>query len=135
MKVFSLEFNCFKCHAYLNMPDAIIHMNITAMRKFFKYMDQEYWRNTDSIKQFFSCIPEVSSDLYEAWGDASRTFQKEYQDPNFKDGVKIMDKVEREKRRCRNKRLMNHVKKAKAEYDRFEKRIPKLKELQEMYER
>ena len=88
----------------------------------------------ESTRSFFSYIPEILEDLKDKWNEESLKFQKEYQDPKFdSSGNYISDKVEREKRRNHNKRLMNRVKAAKARYERFQKKIPKLKELQEQY--
>lgn len=131
----SLEFNCYRCRMTLNMPIAMEDMTITNLRKIFKFMDQEYWRNEENTHLFFSYIPEVLEDLKGRWGEESRTFQKEYQDPKFdSSGNYISDKEEREKRRNHNKKLMSKVKAAKARYERFQKKIPKLKELQKQYE-
>lgn len=130
----SLEFRCYRCRMTLNMPVAMEEMPITNLRKFFKYMDQEYWRNEESTHLFFSYIPEILEDLKDKWGQESIRFQKEYQDPKFdSSGNYISDKEEREKRRNHNKRLMNKVKAAKARYERFQKRVPKLEELKEQY--
>ena len=134
MKAESLEFRCYGCRMTLNMPVAMEDMTITNLRKFFKFMDQEYWRNEESTQKFFSYIPEILEDLKDKWGEASLTFQKDYQDPKFdSSGNYISDKEEREKRRNHNQRLMNKVKAAKAKYERFQKRVPKLEELKEQY--
>ena len=134
MKAESLEFRCYGCRMMLNMPVAMEDMTITNLRKFFKFMDQEYWRNEENTQKFFSYIPEILEDLKDKWGEASLTFQKDYQDPKFdSSGNYISDKEEREKRRNHNQRLMNKVKAAKAKYERFQKRVPKLEELKEQY--
>lgn len=130
----SLEFRRYGCRMTLNMPVAMEEMPITNLRKFFKLMDEEYWRNEESTRSFFSYIPEILEDLKDKWNEESLKFQKEYQDPKFdSSGNYISDKEMREKRRNHNKRLMNKVKAAKARYERFQKKVPKLKELQEQY--
>lgn len=130
----SLAFVCDRCRMQLNMPVAMEEMPITNLRRFFRLMDQEYWRNEESTRLFFSYIPEIQEDLRSKCEQERLTFQKEYQDPKFdSSGSCIRDKVVREKRRSRNKQLMNQVKAAKARYERFQKKIPKLKELQEQY--
>ena len=135
MKKQSLEFNCYSCRMTLNMPVAMEDMPIGNLRKFFKFMDQEYYRNEESTQLFFSYIPEILEDLKDRWGDASIAFQKEYQDPKFDShGNYISDKEEREKRRNHNKRLMSKVKSAKSRYERFQKKVPKLEELKEQYQ-
>lgn len=104
----SLEFRRYGCRMTLNMPVAMEEMPITNLRKFFKLMDEEYWRNEESTRSFFSYIPEILEDLKDKWNEESLKFQKEYQDPK-------------------------KVKAAKARYERFQKKVPKLKELQEQY--
>ena len=44
----SLEFRRYGCRMTLNMPVAMEEMPITNLRKFFKLMDEEYWRNEES---------------------------------------------------------------------------------------
>lgn len=131
-----LTFRCYGCRMTLHMPTAMEKMSIPKIRQFFKFFDQEYWRNEESTRLFFGQIPDVLAFLKEEWDAASRNFISDYQDPEFDSGGNyISDKMERQKRRDHNKRLMNKVKSAKAAYGRFEKRIPKLKELQELYQR
>ena len=130
----SLEFRRYRCRMYLHMPNAMEHMTITNLRKFFKQFGDEYLGNEESTRSFFSYIPEILEDLKDKWNEESLKFQKEYQDPKFdSSGNYISDKEMREKRRNHNKRLMNKVKAAKARYERFQKKVPKLKELQEQY--
>lgn len=130
----SLEFRRYDCRMTLNMPGAMEEMPITNLRKFFKLLDEEYWRNEESTRLFFAYIPEIQEDLKDKWEQESLKFQKEYQDPKFdSSGNYISDKEMREKRRNHNKRLMSKVKAAKARYERFQKKVPKLKELQEQY--
>ncbi len=130
----SLEFRRYGCRMTLNMPVAMEEMPITKLRKFFKLVGEEHWRNEESTRLFFTYIPEIQEDLKDKWGRESLKFQKEYQDPKFDSaGNYISDKEVREKRRNHNKRLRNKVKAAKARYEQFQKRIPKLKELQEQY--
>ena len=130
----SLEFRCYSCRMTLNMPRAMEEMPITNLRKFFKWADQEYWRNEGSTRLFFSYIPEIAEDLKDKWGEASLEAQRDYQDPKFDShGNYISDKEEREKRRNHNKRLLSRVKAAKARYERFLKKAEKLKELKEQY--
>lgn len=128
----SIPFRCGSCRMTLNMPVAMIEMPITNLRKFFKWVGQEMWRNEESTQQFFSYIPDITEDLKDKWDEASVKFQKEYQDTKFDShGNMITDKEERKKRKAHNDRLMVKVKTAKATYERFQKRIPKLKEIQE----
>ena len=130
----SLEFRRYDCRMTLNMPGAMEEMPITNLRKFFKLLDEEDWRNEESTRLFFAYIPEIQEDLKDKWEQESLKFQKEYQDPKFdSSGNYISDKEMREKRRNHNKRLMSKVKAAKARYERFQKKVPKLKELQEQY--
>lgn len=129
----SLEFRCYSCRMTLNMPVAMEEISVVNLRKFFKWADQEYWRNEDSTRLFFSYIPEVLEELKDEWDTASLTYQKEYQDPKYKDGNYIKDKDERERRRNHNKRLLSKVKTAKARYERFQKKVPKLEELKSQY--
>ena len=85
------------------MPVAMEEMPITNLRKIFKLMEDEYWRNEESTRLFFAYIPEILEDLKDKWGEESLKFQKEYQDPKFdSSGNYISDKEEREKRRNHN---------------------------------
>ena len=132
----SLEFKCHRCQINLNMPTAMEEMSIVNLRKFFKLMNEEYWRNEDSTRLFFSYIPEIQADLRDKWNEESLTFQNEYRDPRFDaSGNYIDEKTERDKRRNYNDKLSDRVKAAKARYERFQRRIPKLEELKEQYQR
>lgn len=131
----SLEFRCYSCRMTLNMPVAMEEMTITNLRKFFKFMDQEYWRNEDNTRLFFSYIPEIIEDLKEEWNRKSLDAQKYYQDPKFDaHGNYISDPKERKARQKNNKWWMSKVKAAKSRYERFLKKSEKLKELQKQYE-
>lgn len=135
MRPESLEFRCYGCRMILNMPIALEVMTLANLRKFFKFMDQEWQRNEESTRKFFSCIPEVQLDLKGEWDEASRTFQREYKDTKFdSSGNYISDKDERERRQAHNQKLLNDVKRAKSRYERFVKRVPKLKELKDQYQ-
>ena len=133
MRYKTLEFNCFGCRMTLNMPDAMEEITITKLRKFFRFIDEEFWKNEDSVRDFFSYIPEIQDDLKAQWHEASMRFQHEYQDPNFKNGERITDKTERDARKASNDRLMERVKRAKTRYEKFVKKIPKLEELKTTY--
>ena len=133
MRYQTLEFNCFDCRITLNMPDAMEQITVTKLRKFFKFIDEEFWKNEDSIRDFFTYIPEIQDDLKAQWHEASLRFQHNYQDPNFKNGVRITDKDERNKRKANNDQLMARVKRAKSRYEAFVKKIPKLEELKATY--
>ena len=132
MREQSLEFRCDRCRMWLNMPCAMETMSITNLRKFFKWANQEYWRNEESTHLFFSYIPEVLEDLKDKWDQESITLQKVYEDPKFdSSGNYISDKDERERRRNHNRQLLSEVKKAKTRYERFLRRIPKLEAIKE----
>lgn len=130
----SLEFRRYGCRMTLHMPVAMEEMPITNIRKFFKIMDDEYWRNEESTRSFFTYIPEILEDLKDKWNEASLYFQENYMSPDFDSrGYKITDPEERKRRKTYNNQLMAQVKKAKARYERFQKRVPKLEELKEQY--
>lgn len=129
-----LEFRCGDCRMTLNLPAALADMPITSMRKFFKWADQEHSQNVDSINAFFAYIPTASEKLKDQWDWAGLEFQKNYLDPKYDKGSYIKDQKEREKRRNHNERLIRKVRAAKARYERFQKRIAKLKEIQEQYD-
>lgn len=134
MKKQILEFHTGSSHMTLIVPDALELMPITNMKKFFRFVNQAFWINENSMREFFSFIPDVKLDLREQWDDASQKFQREYRDPNFdKSGNRIDDKEEREKIRKRNKYYLQKVKSAKTRFEKFEKRIPKLEELKGTY--
>ena len=118
------------CHISLNVPIALEEMPIANLRKLFEPILREYGRNRESIEDFFACIPEIEAMLKEEWDTASKVFQQCYQDTRFDGhGHVIMDKDEKARRRASNNRLMRDVKSAKARYNRFKKRIPKLEEI------
>lgn len=130
----SLEFRRYGCRMTLNMPVAMEEMPITNLRKFFKLMDDEHWRNEESTRLFFAYIPEIQEDLKGKWDEAGIYFQKNYMSPDFDShGNKITDKKEKKDRKQYNDRLMVKVREAKARYERFQKRVPKLVELKEQY--
>ena len=119
----------------LIIPAAIIEMSLTNLRKFFKWACRWSGDNKEGVHDFFSCIPEVSEHLMDEWNTASIEFQKEYRDPDFDSkGNRITDAKERKSRKAHNNRLLKKVKTAKTNYDKFQKRIPKLKELQDQYD-
>ena len=134
MKKQILEFHTGSCHMTLIIPDALELMPITSMRKFFKFVNQAFWINENSMREFFTFIPEVKDDLREQWNEAGLEFQRQYEDPNFDSaGNHIDDKKERKRIREHNNYYFSKVKAAKSRFDRFEKRIPKLEELRGLY--
>ena len=133
MKIRQIEFRRGSCRMALWVPMALEDMPMVNLRKFFKFMGTEF-SNDESTREFFSCIPETEEYLRECWNYESKYFQEQYVDPDFTEkGYRIDDPKERKSRRAHNKRLENRLKEAKGRYDRFQKRIPKLKELQELY--
>ena len=134
MKKQILEFHTGSSHMTLIVPDALELMPLGNTKKFFKFVNQAFWINENSMREFFTFIPEVKADLREQWNEAGLEFQRQYKDPNFDSaGNRIDDKVERKKRSDRNRYYQSKVKQAKARFDRFEKRIPKLEELKAIY--
>lgn len=130
----AIEFRCGSCYMTLNIPEAMLQMPISDLRKFFRYMDIDRWRNEEAFKQFFSAIPDVLEGLKAQWEDASRTFQKEYRDPRFDShGNYRSDKVERAKVKAANDKLYAAVKEAKRKYTAFEKKKARLEELKKLY--
>lgn len=123
----SIPFECFRTKYTLNIPEAVVNLPIVNLRKFFAYTSQEQWRNEESTEAFFSSIPEIAEELKDKWDEASREFQRNYKDPKFDEhGNYITDKEARQRRRFHNKQLMADVKRAKTDYERFQRRIPKL---------
>lgn len=117
----------------LCIPEAVENMTIKNLRKFFKLMGFEP-ENDDSIRDFFSCIPETEEYLRDLWADESRYFQENYKSPEFDEhGNRIDDPKKSKSIKDHNKRLEKRVRDAKARYDRFRKRIPKLDDLKETY--
>lgn len=134
MKERRLEFAFYDdgptCHISLNVPIAMEEMPVANLRKLFRPILREYGRNRESIEDFFTCLPAVEAMLKEEWDLASMVFQQDYKDLKFDEsGHVITDKNEKEKRRVNNNRLMRDVKNAKARYDRFKKKIPKIEEI------
>lgn len=118
------------CHIALNVPIALLEMPIANLRKLFKPILREYERNRESIEDFFTCLPAVEAMLKTEWDLASLVFQQDYKDTRFDEsGHVITDKTEKAKRRANNDRLIRSVKNAKARYDRFKKKIPKIEEI------
>ncbi len=123
----SILFKKGDCRISLNIPDALEYMPVKNVKKFCKDMISEV-ENDESFREFFSYIPEIEEKLKQEWDEASLKYQREYRLPD-----NGRDKLERDKIRTKNKRLLDKVKAAKARYERFEKRIPLLNELKEQY--
>ena len=135
MKSRTVVFQQDQCRMTLIIPAAIIEMSLTNLRKFFKWACRWAGDNKESVHEFFSCVPEVTEYLMGEWNTASIEFQKDYQDPDFDSkGNKIMDAKKKKSRKAHNNILLKKVKTAKANYDKFQKKIPKLKELQDQYD-
>ena len=113
----------------LNMPIAMIEMSLVNLRKIMKWAKKWNWNgeNEEAFTEFFSRIPEVAEELRSKWHEESIRFQREFRLPeNGK------SKWERDRIKYDNKRLYEAVKKAKTSYEKFQKRIPKLMEMNEM---
>lgn len=130
----SLEFQVESCRITLHMPAAMTDMGMTNLRKLFRWISREEWRNVESICAFFSYIPEVEDDLLQKWSQASEAAAKNYRDPKFDAfGNYISDKDERNRRRAHNRRLKMKVLEARARYSSFMHRVPVLEELKKQY--
>ena len=116
------EFRLYSGTVVFNMPLVLEKMPLESLKKFFRYIDMRLGSNKETADAFFSCIPELSADLKQAWDDASIKFQREYKSEEYNRHHK-----------ANNKKLFNAVKTAKADYERFQKRIPKLEEIKNQY--
>ena len=112
------------CTMALNMPDAMILLPLKETEKFCR--DMNVFGNEEAFREFFSFIPLIKDDLYDEWDQASKDFQKNYQIP---EGTRM----EQKRIKSKNNRWYNKVYQAKSAYDRFEKKIPRLKELEAKY--
>lgn len=127
------EFRRGSCRMLLNCPETIEDMTLANLRKIFAFMGGEAG-NAGAFREFASFIPETEGYLRDGWDQESRYFQQHYESPDFDaKGNYISDPKERKLRRERNKRLEKNVLNAKKRYERFVKRIPKLKEMLEPY--
>lgn len=124
-----LEFRVENCRLTLYPMKALQKRTIPNLRKILKLISQEYWRNEENIHLFFSYIPKVQEELREEWEKASLTFQKKYMDPKYNRGNYIKDPEVRRERAARNKKLVDDVKTAKKQYERFMRKVPKLEKL------
>ena len=133
MKEQTLVFWCSdNCQMSLYMPMAMEKMTMSGMRKFLKYVKQEFWQNEDNLREFFTYISEIEQTLENDWKTALSTCEKETLDTKYDEkGNRITDKTERQKRAAYNKKLLEAVKRAKSRYQAFQRRIPELKKMRE----
>ena len=116
----------------LKMPLAMLVMPIGNVRKFFKWADLAPSLNRESIRRYFAYIPMISDELKWAWEVAGREMVQQWQSEEFDShGDKITDRDEKKRRRAFNKSLEAAEKAARADYERFQKRIPKLEEIRD----
>lgn len=85
--------------------------SVTNVRKAFKYLFQEPWRNEDTIAALSVFLVKRIEDAKALWSKKSIEFQNEYRLPGNDTCIKRQ-----------NDRRFNEVKRAKAAYERYVKK-------------
>lgn len=99
-------------HAWL-YPDKMDELPLPNFRKLMRIMFRAAWRNEEAIEQLRDWFTVVLAERKKLWDDRSLTFQREYQDPEQRQGRKTRADAKKH-----NDALYAEVKRAKARYDR-----------------
>lgn len=127
----TVAFDMDHCHMELNYPYALTHIPPNKLKKLFKLMCCQAWRNIEAIKktdQYIRlCIEQAETDTKVA----VKSYTDGYKDTKFAYTLTAREKqcIERE-----NKRLYNNVVRKKKAIDRMKKVQATFNEIKEKYE-
>ena len=125
------------CTITLKVPYALVHLPMPKLKKLIRIVGA--WcgwgedDNREALRKLFDAVPIVRDDLKDQWDQGSLRFQREYRDPKFDSNGHMREKMDREKVRYANKRLLEAVKQAKKDYESFLKKMAALEELKALY--
>lgn len=107
-----------RCTMQINLEPFFGSAPMPNIRKLFKYLFQEPWRNEETIKVLADYFPERTAKAKDAWGQASVEYTNGYVDTTLRWGIPPREKraIERQ-----NKNLLAKVKTAKRKYERWVK--------------
>ncbi len=106
------------CTMQINLDPFFGGASLPNIRKLFKYLFQEPWRNEETIEVLLDYFPARVEDAKAAWGDASVNYTNGYVDTTIRWGLSPREKQRIEKQ---NKTLLAGVKIAKRKYERWVK--------------
>lgn len=102
----------------INLEPFFSQSTLPNIRKLFKYLFQEPWRNTETVKVLLDYFPARVADAKAAWGTASVNYTNGYVDTTLRWGIPQREKQTIERQ---NKTLLAGVKTAKRKYERWVK--------------
>ena len=107
-----------RCVMQINPDPFFDKSTLVNIRKLFRYVFQEPWRNTETIAALGEYLPAKVAETKEAWGKASVAYTNGFVDTSFRWGLRTREKqaIERE-----NKRLLAAVKRAKTKHEKYQK--------------
>lgn len=107
-----------KCHILLSIPAYFDECTIPKMKRMFVLIHRYNYQNEQAIKDLESCMKSYSDELNAIWGVESKAYQRNYRDPRDARTKELAYPIKNN-----NEKLLNKVKRAKRQYDRFQKII------------
>lgn len=106
------------CTFYISPDIFLENSTLPNIKKFFKCVFKEEWRNTDAIRILGDCLSCKLKDAKMNWNIASRIYQNEYVDTRFRYDLndKLIQKI-----KSQNNKMLNEVKRCKNKYERWKK--------------
>lgn len=127
----TVSFDMDNCHMELNYPYALLHTTIGKLKKLFKLMCCQHWRNMEAIRLTEESIKLCIEDVETEAKIAVKSFADGYRDTkcNYSLTTDEKRKIERE-----NKRLYNNAVRKKKAIDRIKKVQVAFYEIKDKYE-
>lgn len=109
-----------RCTMKINLDPFFTQNAINKQKKLIGYVFEEPWRNEEAIRVLGAYLHQKRTETMYEWAAASSRFQNEYTSTKFR-----YDITEKDKRTidAANRKLLNAVKRHKANHDRWDKLI------------
>lgn len=109
-----------RCVMWINPDPFFDNSTLTNIRKLFRYVFHEPWRNDETIRTLDAYLPQKHAQAKEAWERASKRYQNEYTDARSHYYLTAQQKRRVE---AANRKMLNEVKRCKSKYERWGKII------------
>lgn len=107
-----------RCVMQINPDPFFDNSTFANIRKLFRYVFQEPWRNEETIAALTEYLPAKVEAAAKQWRTASDTYRNEYIDTKFRHELTAQQKRKIE---VENRRKYAEVKRCKAKFERYTK--------------
>lgn len=109
-----------RCTMKINLDPFFTQNAINKQKKLIGYAFEDPWRNEEAIRVLGAYLHQKRAEAVDEWAATSRRFQNEYTSTKFRCDITEKDKSTID---AANRKLLNAVKRHKANHDRWDKLI------------